>query len=250
LLGVDFVNASADAREEFCYNIFNAERRSYPFFHVQPRQVFSGEVFERIIRYWPSREIFSDIQSLRRVTPGSYAERRVMNADDFSKSDKFAADQRSFWAELLSWLGGDELLADMVGWLAPEIRRTRAVPESARLRSEILLVEDEDGYEIGPHTDAASRLFTLLIYLPSSTDMAVAGTSIYVPLDRGFSPGVTATHYARERFAMCHTVPFLPNSGLGFVVSGQSFHGVERVRLEGRFRRSLMYFVKIDKDQN
>jgi hypothetical protein len=239
-----------DARAQFCYNIFNAQKMKFPFFHIQPQQVFPVEISNKIARYWPSEDIFSDIQSRQRVTPGAYAERRVMGVDDFEKSDRFDSDQKEFWSELLSWLGGDELLTDMALWLAPEIRSCRKLSGPVRLKSEILLVEDKDGYAIGPHTDAPSRLFTLLIYLPSSADIERAGTSIYVPVDKNFAPGVTATHYRREGFAMCHTAPFRANSGLGFVVSGQSFHGVERVRLGSDRRRSLMYFIKIEKDRH
>ena len=42
---------------------------------------------------------------------------------------------------------------------------------------------DLTNYALGPHTDAVSKVVTLLIYLPQDDSQARYGTSIYAPKD-------------------------------------------------------------------
>ncbi len=113
--------------------------------------------------------------------------------------------------------------------------RARYADKSVNVVTDLRLVRDAPGYSIGPHTDAAWKLISLLFYLPEQWDEGTLeaeagdmglGTSIYVPRDPTVGcPG--GPHYSFEPFIRVHTAPFEPNSCLGFWKTDTAFHGVE-----------------------
>jgi hypothetical protein len=71
---------------------------------------------------------------------------------------------------------------------------------------------DYDGYAIKPHPDTRRKVLTMLIYMPEDDSQADLGTSLYK-----ISPlGV----FAWKTYGLVEekTAPFLPNTGLAFVV--------------------------------
>ena len=122
-----------------------------------------------------------------------------------------------FWTNLFSQLRDGRLkraLCSLFGVEKPD-----------NLTDECLLIRDLAGYSIGPHTDAAKKVITVLFYLPSDTSMSGAGTGIYTPVDEKFRcPG--GPHYSIEMFNLLQTMPFLPNSAFMFRKTDNSFHGV------------------------
>lgn len=96
------------------------------------------------------------------------------------------------------------------------------------LRADTRFVRDGEGYAIGPHTDGWNKVVSLLFYLPRDESDRDLGTSVYEPLQPGFICN-GETHHPFDRFRRVWTAPFVPNSMFGFVRTGNSFHGVERV---------------------
>lgn len=92
--------------------------------------------------------------------------------------------------------------------------------------SRVQLCRDFPGYAIGPHTDGKERS-TILYYLAGNDSKQHLGTSIYVPKNPNFTCD-GAKHHAFKRFNKFKTVPYLPNTGFGFIRCDYSFHGVEK----------------------
>ena len=87
------------------------------------------------------------------------------------------------------------------------------------------LCRDLPGYSIGPHTDGREKS-TILYYLAEDDSKVHLGTSIYIPKKKGFRCDGTK-HHNFEDFEKVKTIPYLPNTGFGFVRCDWSFHGVE-----------------------
>lgn len=89
----------------------------------------------------------------------------------------------------------------------------------------VQLCRDFEGYSIGPHTDGSEKS-TILYYLARDDKNPHLGTSIYVPKEEGFTCD-GKKHHPVNKFNKVKTVPYLPNTGFGFIRSNNSFHGVE-----------------------
>jgi hypothetical protein len=108
------------------------------------------------------------------------------------------------------------------------------------LEDECLLIRDQPGYVIGPHTDSPNKVITVLFYLPKDESMVQAGTSIYIPKKKGFTCK-GGPHHSVTRFDMIRTMPFKPNSVFAFLKTDNSFHGVEPCQF---VRDVLLYDIK------
>lgn len=103
------------------------------------------------------------------------------------------------------------------------------------------VVEDRNGYVLLPHTDHATKVVTLLIYLPAGDGDAALGTEIYClrDPDTPHTDTMDGTRISRDLVTRVTTVPYRPNHGLAFAPSRRSLHGVAEVR--GATRRLLQF---------
>lgn len=101
------------------------------------------------------------------------------------------------------------------------------------------LTRDGSSYDLRPHTDAANKLASIVLYVRAD-DGAQLGTALYVPLDPEFRCAGNDYHDF-ERFRLDRIVPFRPNSAFIFARGDRTFHGVrfEPVRAEGFSRITL-----------
>jgi hypothetical protein len=80
------------------------------------------------------------------------------------------------------------------------------------VRAVARLLRDFAGYRISPHPDSSKKACTVQFYLPSDDSQSDLGTSFY-------------SRNADGSFVEEHKLPFLPNTGYGFKVSDNSWHG-------------------------
>ncbi len=86
----------------------------------------------------------------------------------------------------------------------------------------IEFAQDIDGFWLEPHTDLGVKVFTMLTYLSKDPSHQDLGTDIYDASKR---------HIGRS--------PFVPNSAMIFVPSGDTYHGFEKRPIKG-VRTSLI----------
>lgn len=94
------------------------------------------------------------------------------------------------------------------------------------LSRDLLLIRDQPGYAIAPHTDSVNKVISGLFYLPDDNSLISEGTSIFTPKEVGFECP-DGRHYKFEDFDKVWTAPFKRNSLFLFKRTNNSFHGVE-----------------------
>ena len=179
------------------------------------------------------------------VTPGSYAERfclDLLNPDGVGKQPP----QPEFWRDMAQWMGNGDLTNLLLAKFRSAANERFAKGATLEFQLDMRLFRDFTHYAIGPHTDTPRKLMSLLFYLPRDDSMRELGTSIYVPLEPGFTCDGTS-HYAFEDFRKLYTAPFRPNTLFGFFKNAQAFHGVEPVVSPNVVRDSLQYNLYINK---
>lgn len=237
---------------EMALNLFYRLRsfriRNYPFDHFYGQDTFGGDTSRSIQKYWPSSDVFSSISQTRRVVNGGYPERHLISLPELSERSASDLAGKNFWETFGKAILGDWFLASVAEWWWPIISLYRSLPKKIQLYSECILTDDRVGYALGPHTDAPSRLLTILFYVSPTTNERLEGTSLYVPRSpveelREPSPA----HRRREDFYRVFTAPFVRDACLGFAVGPTSFHGVERLTNPKSPRRQIQFCIRFRK---
>jgi hypothetical protein len=177
-----------------------------------------------------------------RVGPDYPEERFVMKLTP-ERVQKLAEPAQSFWAGLAQRMFGEfgsMVLSKFEGLLSQRFGKDQTV----NFYQDALIVQDYTRYALGPHTDHAKKVVSLLFYLPPDPSLAHLGTSMYRPKDRSFTCA-GGPHYDFEHFDRVMTMPYLPNTLFAFIKTPTSFHGVEPIQEPGVRRDLLLYDIQL-----
>lgn len=223
------------------YAVRNSRRQNWPYPHILPQQVLSPDLFDALRRM--------------RVEDGILEEHPYAGAETRAEAQRFSVsyegkdldEGRVNTPELATAyrvLSHALVKRALIAGFAPELTRNfGALPSS--MGTSFTYVEDRTGYRLLPHTDAARKAVTLLIYLAEEDDNPDLGTEIYIPREAAYPDrGPNAARHRRENFLCVTRVPFRPNQGLAFPPAGNTYHGVGEVS-EGRTLRRLVQFQLI-----
>lgn len=218
-------------REHVVYALRNAEIRSYPFPHFYVKNVFPDDFYWKMVKSLAGDSEYTPMG-------GSYPN-RFFGPRDIPEGCEFMTDPHFM----------NEVMMIFYPWF-----KKRYGDEKIRVSADLRLIRDKRGYQIGPHTDAAWKLVSLLFYLPQTVSYSDSGTTIFVPKIPAFRcPG--GPHYDFDGFNAAWTAPYAPNSCMGFWKTDNSFHGVFPV--EKTFNRDVLLYnlydeakipVKLEKD--
>jgi hypothetical protein len=226
------------------YNVLNAPLRPFPYPHIYVPEVFPPDFYAELQRRLPHPDAMIPIEQARPVK--GYKERFVM--DIGGPMETLTEEQRAFWSGLAGWLLSGRFRQVMLSRFKPYVEQRFQGAQGLEFREESLLIEDITNYALGPHTDAPSKVISVLFYLPKDDSQSHMGTSIYMPKNVGRGcPG--GPHYGYEGFDRVATMPFRPNSMFAFVKSDWSFHGVEPVTDPDVRRWLLLYDIKVRQTQ-
>lgn len=201
--------------EHTIYALRNAEVKRYPYPHFFAHEVFPWAFYDDLVASLPEDDEYKPLK-------GGYRHRKAVPAIEMVKD----YDSAYFSAQILSVF---------TPWFFERFPHA----DRAKLRHEIRFIRDEEGYSIGPHTDAPHKVVSLLFYLPKEYGNSHCGTSIYVPDDhKKTCPG--GPHHGFEGFSEVWRAPFVPNSCLGFWKTDNSWHGVEPISV--KIQRDVMLF--------
>lgn len=155
-------------------------------------------------------------------------------ADHFHLDQKFVApeDQQAFWNDIKACFLADNWFPDMVRAKYPaffslrfgDLAKEADFPE--HFYRELFLQRHEPGYNIGPHTDIPTRVFTCIFSLAREEGYQEYGTELLVPknpMERCWG----SDHYGTEGFEVKKLAPYKPNNFLLFSKTRHSFHSVE-----------------------
>lgn len=221
------------------YNIANAPIRPFPYPHIYVPEVFPADFYKSLQENIPDPSAMIPIEEARPVK--GYKERFVL--DITGPKAGLDETQSAFWGGMATALLSGRFRDLMMNKFMAQVQKRFHGAGSIRIYDETLLVEDITEYALGPHTDAPTKVITVLFYLPKDGSQAHLGTSIYMPKDPARTcPG--GPHYGYEGFDRVATMPFMPNSMFAFVKGDQSFHGVEPVKDPDVRRWLLLYDIK------
>jgi hypothetical protein len=208
---------SFDVESHVLYALRNAQVKKWPFPHFFVEKVLPEDFYRQFLAFLGKKDDYSSDGA--RYKGRTFGETVDVPGLEFMKNKPF--------------------LKSVAQIFAPEIK-TRFSDGKFSVGYDLRLVRDGDGYFIGPHTDAAWKLVSLLFYLPKNDHMAHMGTSLYQPYNEDFRcPG--GPHHDFGGFKRIWTAPFLPNTCLGFFKTDNSFHGVEPIKRIGCRRDVLLY---------
>lgn len=239
------------AKLHVMYAVANAQVRQFPFQHVCIPDIFPPNLYGEIQRHRVPDRGFKRLSETGRVGRGAYKERLVLFDHEVAAADMDIT-SREFWSGMFKMLLDRELTQTWLNLFEATIRQHFAddIPEiakngGAKIFAEAMLMRDLPMYALGPHTDAPSKVVSVLFYLPPDGNRPELGTSLYLPRDRGFTCEGRA-HHPFDKFERLATMPFLPNTAVAFPKTRRSFHGVEPV-LDPEARRDLLiYDLRVD----
>ena len=223
--------------------MFEARLRDDPSPHLYAENIFSASAYAALLRSFPESAVLRTWDA--DGAHGNYARRQEINLP--REAERLPADQRAFWLGAAKFLLGDGFRRTLFERFEPLLRARfgARVDDPAflreRVRGTLILNEHEPGYYLGPHTDRRERILTCLFYFPEHGDLEHLGTTLYRPLESGFTSD-GAVHHDPARFEPCETVPYRPNSVLIFPKTDVLFHGVHpltEAELRGSRRRGM-----------
>lgn len=205
--------------EQLIYNIRNTPLREYPFPHFYARNVFDEGTYAALQAWLDD----ADTGEKFRPLAGGYKHRT------------FNDELPPFLAEL----NGSRFPMAMMEYFGRQFYAR--FPHHARpnFSAEWRFIRDEEGYSIGPHTDAPRKVMSLLFYLPKHYNDFDLGTSIFLPKDHK-KTCEGGPHHPFDGFDKIFTANYEPNSCFGFWKTNNSWHGVEEI--PRKVRRDVLLF--------
>lgn len=200
------------------YKLRNAPVNYWPFPHFQVINVFPPEQYHSLVWNLTHDTVFEGEDN------GRYHGRT------FAKKVR---------APELKFMQTDEFMRQVCSIFDGHMREHCKRVKSGEIYSDLRLIRDCEGYQIGPHTDAKWKLISLLFYLPESYNYGNFGTSIYVPKNRGYTCE-GGPHHKFDGFDEVSRANFVPNSCFGFWKTNNSFHGVEPITKD--FNRDVLLY--------
>lgn len=213
--------------EQMLYKIMNTQLREWPYPHFYATDVFPYETYQQL-QVWLDD---ADTGETFRPLDGGYA-------------------HRTFTDELppfLSELEGGRFARGMMQYFTYQFHQRYPNAGRPTFEQDWRFIRDEEGYSIGPHTDAPRKVMSLLFYLPKTPEHYRLGTRVYVP-DDGKKTCAGGPHYPFEGFTDIFTAPMMPNSCFGFWKTKNSWHGVPEI--SQKVRRDVLLFNIYEQKQD
>ena len=226
------------------YQLLNAPVCPYPYPHCYIEDVFNPNCYERLLNHFPAEDFFSN----KSIQTTLYPTERYNLPLTKETLNQLSDDSREVWSNLSSWMNSQEFLLGLFNkFRDPIIQRTKQEKHSLptndlNLSPSILMAMDKTKYNLGPHTDVARKLVTLILYFAEDDSKKHLGTSIYIPKKRDFHM-LNSPHLNYKDFDLVKTLEYKPNSAFMFVVSSNSFHGVEPINEVIPKRQLIQYQI-------
>ena len=208
-----------DVEGHLTYQLRNATVKKWPFPHFYVENVFPDDFYHFLIEKLDKKHDFQAVE-------GRYAGRTFADLTDFTE---------------LAFMQQHDFLRNVTRIFASDMNKRFEGRDQKHcgIFNDLRLIRDHVNYQIGPHTDAAWKLVSLLFYLPPDAVHYQHGTSIYTPKDPAFRcPG--GPHHDFAGFNRIYTAPYYPNSCFGFFKTDNSFHGVEAIKTD--FKRDVLLY--------
>jgi len=162
-----------------------------PFPHVLAENVFQEEDYQLLLQTIPPSEVY---------------DAKIKN--ERGKAHRLDCPLGSLDSDIWRALDAELRSDDLWHWVRKRFERLD-LPDYGMI--DIRLFQDLPGYYLAPHTDAKSKIVTLIFYLAQNRQHAALGTRLYTA--------------AEDTLPNTQLVSYRPNTMLGFVRSATSWHG-------------------------
>lgn len=209
-----------------------------PFPHLVIEDFFPKDTYDDIQRYnlfkhnrgeeWLSRSASANVSSR---TP--YHTRKQIN---FHKDAPIegSAEALAFWKTIRDCFLSDDWFESLILAKYAEFFKIRfgdIIKDAdffSLFRRELFLQRHEPGYNIGPHTDIPTRVFTCIFSFAERDGFEEYGTELLRHKDR-LARCWGQDHYPPDDFVIAKVAPYKPNNFLLFFKTRQSFHSVKAI---------------------
>jgi hypothetical protein len=236
---------SFDARAHLFYRVANAPVLSYPFPHFYLESVFPDDYYRQMLESLPPQSAYVPLADTGTVRPGTYRERFSLDPAEYARTEP-QTPATQLWGELVQWMEGGEFANLLLRKFEAAMVSRFGHSNEFRYDQETRLFRDFTNFSIGPHTDSPRKLISLLFYLPRDDSMRHLGTSIFEPLEPGFTCEGTR-HHDFANFRRVYTAPFRPNTLFAFGKTDNAFHGVVPIADAQIERNMLLYNIYLNK---
>lgn len=237
--------------------IADAPIHDEPSPYLYAENVFSPAAYAAIVNSFPAAEAFRGWRDPDDGLPrfAVYEQRRQMDLPEDAAGLPPA--QREFWTALTSFLCAPAFARTLLERFSTFSRAVFGAqlddPSFAEehVTGSVILFEHAPGYYLGPHTDRPEKIFTALFYFAEREGLEHLGTTLYRPLERGFTCDESA-HYDPAQFERGETAPYRPNSAFIFARTNVLFHGVHPLTadaLAGSRRRGIQMSLWLRNDR-
>jgi hypothetical protein len=215
------------------------ELKLFPFPHLIINRFFPEKVYEQILKYNlflrnPGHPWMSKTMMALKKSRTPYDHRMQINFHKKDQTYEATPEAREFWENIRSTFLDDDWFPQIVYAKFPtyfDIRFGDVAPNGelwTRLRKELFLQRHEPNYNIGPHTDIATRVFTCIFSFADRVGFEEYGTQLLKHRD-AFARCWGDAHYGFEDFRVERTAEYSPNNFLLFFKTRQSFHAVKTI---------------------
>jgi hypothetical protein len=205
----------------------NSNFEFIPYKHIIVDNIFTNDFYQKLLENKIPTECLTALVESGSV--GKYYSDKRFILKLSSKLTILSKKHRLFWEEIYQWFNTDFKYL---------IQKKFDFEKEIDLR--LLYSRDFQGYELGPHTDNPSKLFTLLIYLTETNDNYEYGTSIFTPKSDYIKNCEGLKHHNFDNFNIFRNIEYKYNRLFGFLKSDNSFHGVLPIKKD--FERDILIF--------
>ena len=223
-------------------SILDAKVFSKPYPHMAFEKFWPEDFYQELLAKRPENENYVQLN-------GANTRRQFTLFD--GSCDAGDDERRALWQLVSDVLASPEI-EDALRKMLDEGLRIRAKGSReewpVKMYPRPVAYSDTDGYAIKPHPDTRRKVLTMLIYMPEDDSQRDLGTTIYKISPMGV--------FAWKSYGLVEekTAPFLPNTGLAFVVIHPrhnllktSWHGRDTIQTapeKPRFSLLNAYYAK------
>ena len=231
--------------------------QSDPFPHFYSNCCFPPEIYQALISNLPSLEFYDPYMGHGdAIQSDGSTTRYLLPIHEPAYFNRLITSVKNVWTPIVDVLTSSEMQQIVFNLFESELNRRfdNTMIDQIKAYPAVLLVRDFDGYRIKPHPDAPTKIITIQFYLPEDNTQTQLGTTLYdrvnpsLPKKLLWKLGISSR--TTTFFTQVKELSFEMNSGYGFVVSSDSFHGRKAISVASSNPRNslmLVYYSKPNK---
>lgn len=213
----------------------------YPYPHFYMTDVFTDQFYNFVRDICPLDSECPNLKDIGLVPKGYPDNRQTLPIKDYLREYKYL---KGFVKDSFRQRELTRLHKWFRHFFLPLMLKKLQLERPPTMYDELLYVIDSKGYGLHSHTDYEMKIFSALLYMPTSSVGSEYGTNIDIPEDTTFTSSVNKFN-PNIKFNIWKTMPFVQNSMFVFQRTDNSFHSVSKIDQDIK-RYTLVYDIKKD----